>query len=76
MEADRCALGYLGRDGFFIGLLICRAPQNGPSSFRVEPNGQNRWPSSSSVGMWAGRLPACPHVHGAGLARDCHERRC
>jgi hypothetical protein len=47
---------------------------SGPSSFRVEPNIQNRWSSSSPVGMWAGRLPACPHVHGAGLARGCHER--
>jgi len=26
----------------------------GPSSFRVEPNSQNRWSSSSPVGMWAG----------------------
>jgi hypothetical protein len=28
----------------------------GPSSFRVEPNIQNRWSSSSPVGMWAGCL--------------------
>jgi hypothetical protein len=28
----------------------------GPSSFRVEPNSQNRWSSSSPVGMWAGCL--------------------
>jgi hypothetical protein len=51
-----------------------RKTAKGPSSFRVEPNIQNRWSSSSPVGMWAGRLPACPHVHGAGLARGCHER--
>jgi hypothetical protein len=29
---------------------------DGPSSFRVEPNSQNRWSSSSPVGMWAGCL--------------------
>ena len=29
---------------------------DGPSSFRVEPNSENRWSSSSPVGMWAGRL--------------------
>jgi len=28
----------------------------GPSSFRVEPNSQNPWSSSSPVGMWAGCL--------------------
>jgi len=28
----------------------------GPSSFRVEPHSQNRWLSSSPVGMWAGCL--------------------
>ena len=28
----------------------------GPSSFRVEPHSQNRWSSSSPVGMWAGCL--------------------
>ncbi|WP_210757070.1 hypothetical protein, partial [Azohydromonas sediminis] len=37
-------------------------------SFRVEPNIHNDPWSSSPVGMWTGRLPACPHVHGAGFA--------
>ncbi|MBS0592007.1 MAG: hypothetical protein JSR84_00910, partial [Proteobacteria bacterium] len=37
----------------------------GPSSFRVERNIDNDPPRSwSPVGMWAGRLPTCPHVHG------------
>lgn len=30
------------------------SPTSGPSSFRVEPNSQNQWSSSSPVGMWAG----------------------
>jgi hypothetical protein len=33
-----------------------RSRGDGPSSFRVEPNSQNRWSSSSPVGMWAGCL--------------------
>ena len=40
-------------------LLRCvarRVADGGPSSFRVEPNSQNRWSSSSPVGMWAGCL--------------------
>jgi hypothetical protein len=30
--------------------------QMGSSSFRVEPNSQDDWSSSSPVGMWAGCL--------------------
>jgi len=33
-----------------------KARFTGPSSFRVEPNSQNPWSSSSPVGMWAGCL--------------------
>lgn len=42
---------------------------DGPSSFRVEPNTHNDSWSSSPVGMCAGRWPACAHVHRAGLIR-------
>ena len=35
---------------------LIQAHETGPSSFRVEPNSQNRWSSSSPVGMWAGCL--------------------
>ncbi len=31
-----------------------RPSLKGPSSFRVDSNTQNRWSSSSPVGMWAG----------------------
>ena len=42
---------------------------DGSSSFRVEPNSHNDSWSSSPVGMCAGRLSACAHVHRAGLIR-------
>ena len=32
------------------------ATREDPSSFRVEPNNQNRWSSLRPVGMWAGCL--------------------
>ncbi len=38
------------------GFVFDDAEVAGPSSFRVEPNSQNRWSSSSPVGMWAGCL--------------------
>ncbi|MFZ5499703.1 MAG: helix-turn-helix domain-containing protein, partial [Pseudomonadota bacterium] len=52
-------------------LIVLWAPggQNGPSSFRVEPNSHNDSWSSSPVGMCAGRWPACAHVHEACLIR-------
>jgi len=36
--------------------LVFSGTKEGPSSFRVEPHSQNRWLSSSPVGMWAGCL--------------------
>ena len=43
--SDHAHVNALERDRF-----------EGPSSFRVEPNSQNPWSSSSPVGMWAGCL--------------------
>jgi hypothetical protein len=51
-----------GVDWYFNGLLgttirsLAHHDYYGPSSFRVEPHSQNRWSSSSPVGMWAGCL--------------------
>ena len=46
----QCVVGMEARTGAHHWARL------GPSSFRVEPNSQNRWSSSSPVDMWAGCL--------------------
>ena len=51
-------LADLKSDDFLLPSRIHDSPhlgtRQGPSSFRVEPNIDNGWSSSSPVGMWAG----------------------
>ena len=51
-RTDRSASGWMDFGGG--RQLSFTVSTQGPSSFRVEPNGQNCWSSSSPVGMWAG----------------------
>ncbi len=51
---DSDVVGGAGGADAAVEMVSLYQKQKGPSSFRVEPNSQNRGSSSSPGGMWAG----------------------